>query len=123
MRFFSDAYVQKKNKKTSFEYYCWFWMNTGLNKREQREGLYKNVKKEDVVSSSESCYHSLRKAQGKKQELNLGKKKAEESKKPKKSMKNNKKKKVESDLEEGTSSLVPEFSITIKKSHLVFLVR
>ncbi|KAF8069809.1 hypothetical protein N665_1131s0008 [Sinapis alba] len=84
-----------------------------MNKREQREGVYKHMKKEEIVSSSDSSYHSLRKAQGKKQELNLGKKKAEESKKPKK--------KVDCDLEAGTSSLVPEFSITIKKSHLVFL--
>ncbi|KAJ0238554.1 B3 domain-containing protein [Hirschfeldia incana] len=87
-----------------------------MNKGEQREGVYKHVK-EEIVSSSESRYHSLRKAQGKKQELNLGKKKAEEAEKTKKS----RKKKVDSNLEEGTSSFVPEFNITIKKSHLVFL--
>ncbi|CAN7037955.1 hypothetical protein BRARA_B00746 [Brassica rapa] len=89
-----------------------------MNKREQRERVNKHVK-EEIVSSSESSYYSIKRAQGKKQEPNLGKKKAEESKKNKKSMK--KKKKVDNDLEEGTSSLVPEFSITIRKSHLVFL--
>ncbi|XP_013728820.2 B3 domain-containing protein At5g18000-like [Brassica napus] len=92
--------------------------SSGMNKREQRERVYKHVK-EEIVSSSESSYYSIKRAQGKKQEPNLGKKKAEESKKNKKSMK--KKKKVDNDLEEGTSSLVPEFSITIRKSHLVFL--
>lgn len=102
-------------------------MNTGMNKGERREGAYKHVK-EEIASSSDSSYHSLKKAESagsrlkKKNELNLGKKKAEEAEKPKKST-NKKKKKVESDLEAGISSLVPQFSITIKKSHLVFLVR
>ncbi|CAH8320143.1 unnamed protein product [Eruca vesicaria subsp. sativa] len=91
-----------------------FPSSSGMNKREQREGVYKHVK-EEIVSSSESSHQYLRKAQGKKQVVNLGKKKAEESKKPKKSMKK-KKKKVDSD-----SELVPEFSITIRKSHLAFL--
>lgn len=96
-----------------------------MNKGEQREGVYKHVK-EETVSSSDSSYHSLKKAESagsrlkKKNELNLGEKKAEEAEKPKKSTK---KKKVEIDLEAGISSLVPQFSITIKKSHLVFLVR
>lgn len=117
MRLSCDAYVRRRQV---LDFCCWFWMNTGMNKREQRERVYKHVK-EEIVSSSESSYYSIKRAQGKKQEPNLGKKKAEESKKNKKSMK--KKKKVDNDLEEGTSSLVPEFSITIRKSHLVFLVR
>ena len=118
MRLSCDAYVRRRQVLD----FCLLVLDEyiGMNKREQREGVYKHVK-EEIVSSSESSYYSIKRAQGKKQELNLGKKKAEESKKNKKSMK--KKKKVDSDLEEGTSSLIPEFSITIRKSHLVFLVR
>ncbi|CAH2072477.1 unnamed protein product [Thlaspi arvense] len=93
--------------------------SSGLNKTEQRKGLYKDVKEEEIVSSSESSYHGLKSRLKQKRGSNLGKKKAEETVKSKK-----KKKKVDTacnDFEAGTSSLVPEFNITIKKSHLLFL--
>lgn len=102
---------------------------SGRNKREQRKNMYKDVKVEEIESSSESSYSGLKTAEStggrlkQKQKLNLGKKKAEEIDKTKK---NKKKKKMESacnDSEAGTSSLVPEFNLTIKKSHLLFLVR
>lgn len=90
-------------------------MKTGLRKRGARKKINKDVKEEEIESSFESSYPGL-KTGGR-----LGKKKAEETEKLKK-----KKKKVDTgrnDSEAGTSSLVPEFNLTIKRSHLVFLVR
>lgn len=91
-------------------------MKTGLRKREARKKINKDVKEEEIETSFESSSPGL-KTGGR-----LGKKKAEESEKSKK----NKKKKVDAgrnDSEAGTSSLVPEFNLTIKRSHLLFLVR
>ncbi|CAN8300425.1 unnamed protein product [Cochlearia groenlandica] len=76
-----------------------------VNKGEERKKIYKYVKEEDLEGKL-------------KQKVNLGKKKAEETEKSKK------KTKVDTfcnDSEAETSSHVPEFSITIKKSHLLFL--
>lgn len=101
-------------------------MKTGRNKGEQRKNIYKDVKKEEEIESwSESSYPGLKTVESirgilrQKQEINLRKKETEKSKK-------NKKRKVEkvcNDSEAGASSLVPEFKLTIKKSHLLFLVR
>lgn len=101
-------------------------MNTGRNKREEKKSIYIDVKKEEE-SWSESSYPGLKTAEStsgrskQKQKLNLRKKEAEETKKSK--SKNRKVDTVCNDNKAGTSSLVPEFKLTIKKSHLLFLVR
>lgn len=102
-------------------------MNTGRNKREEKKSIYIDVKKEEEIESwSESSYPGLKTAEStsgrSKQKLNMRKKEAEETKKSKKS-KNRKVNTVCNDNEAGTSSLVPEFKLTLKKSHLLFLVR
>ncbi|KFK26025.1 hypothetical protein AALP_AA8G193800 [Arabis alpina] len=94
------------------------------NRREKMKNIYKDVKEEETESSSESSYSSLKTAEStggrlkKKQKLNLGKKKAEEIDKSKKKQKVDT---VCNDSEAGTSSLVPEFELTIKKTYLMFL--
>ncbi|KAG7555649.1 B3 DNA binding domain [Arabidopsis suecica] len=97
------------------------------NKREERKSIYKDVKKEEEIESwSESSYAGHKTAEStsgrlkQKHELNLRKKEADKTEKSKKS----KKKKVDTvcnGSEAGTASLVPEFKLTIKKSHLLFL--
>lgn len=100
-------------------------MITGRNKRDQRENIYKDVKKEEVESTSESTYPGLKAAESRvgrlkqSQKLNLRKKEAEQSKKSKKRKVNT----VVNGSEPGSSSPCPEFNLTIKKSHLLFLVR
>jgi len=99
-------------------------MKTGRNKREQRNNIYKDVKEEeDIESWSESSYpgHKTAESTGRRQRLSLSNKKAKETEKSKK-----KKMKVESisyDSQDDSLSLVPEFTLTIKKSYLIFLVR
>ncbi|CAA7061419.1 unnamed protein product [Microthlaspi erraticum] len=89
--------------------------SSGRNKREQE-------KKEEIVSSSESIYpfHKTAESTGRRQGLSLGKKKSEETDKSKKKKKR-KVKTVCNDSKAGTSSRVPEFTLTIKKSYLLFL--
>ncbi|EOA21931.1 hypothetical protein CARUB_v10002417mg [Capsella rubella] len=101
--------------------------SSGGNKREERRSIYIDVKKEEGTEScSESRYPDLKTAEStsgrskQKQKFNLRQKEAEETKKSKKS-KNRKVNTVCNDFEAGTSSLVPEFKLTIKKSHLLFL--
>ncbi|VYS67180.1 unnamed protein product [Arabidopsis thaliana] len=101
--------------------------SSGRNKREERKSIYKDVKKEEEIESwsesSHPCHKTAESTSGRltqKQELNLRKKEADKTEKSKTS----KKKKVETvnnDSEAGTSSLIPEFKLTIKKSHLLFL--
>ncbi|KAL1195527.1 B3 domain-containing protein [Cardamine amara subsp. amara] len=101
--------------------------SSNQNMKEQRKKIYKNVKKEEEIESwSESSYPSLKTAEStwgilkQKQELNLRKKEAEKTEKSKKS----RKRKVDNicdDSEAASLSLVPEFKLTIKKSHLLFL--
>ncbi|CAH8380968.1 unnamed protein product [Eruca vesicaria subsp. sativa] len=83
-----------------------------------------NVKKEERESLSASSYSISETAEStvggrlkQKRELNLGKKKVKEAEKSKKC----KKRKVDTDSKAGTSSLVPEFTLTIKKSYVLFL--
>lgn len=107
---FCAAYVD------SLESLLWLnLMKTGRNKREQRKNIYKDVKRKEIESSSESSYTGLKTAEstGRRQKLSLKNKKK-------------KKMKVETvcdDSEDDSLSLVPEFTITIKKSYLTFLVR
>ncbi|EOA22941.1 hypothetical protein CARUB_v10003677mg [Capsella rubella] len=95
--------------------------SSGRNKREQRKNIYKHVKREEVESWSESSYpgHESAESIGRRQKLSSKTREAEETEKSKK-----KKMKVDNicdDSEDDTMSLVPEFSITIKKSYLIFL--
>lgn len=71
--------------------------DSGRNKREQGKNTYKDVKMEEIDSSSESSYPGLKKAES------TGRKGLNDS--------------------EAETSSVPEFTLTIKKSYLLFLVR
>lgn len=90
-------------------------MKTGRNKRGQRKNIiYKDVKMEEIESSSESSYTGLKAAESTRRRQKLSLKK---SKKKKMKVEN-----VSDDSEDESLSLVPEFTITIKKSYLTFLV-
>lgn len=95
-----------------------FFDESGGNKREQgRESL--SASSYPVSETAESTVGGrLRK---KRELINLGKKQVKEAEKSNKS----KKRKMDTnsdDSEAGTSSHVPEFTLTIKKSYVLFLV-
>ncbi|ESQ41806.1 hypothetical protein EUTSA_v10014143mg [Eutrema salsugineum] len=100
--------------------------SSSRNKREQGKNIYNDVKEEEIESLSESLSfpgsetdESTGRKLKQRRKINLGKKKVEEAEKTKK-----KKKNVDTDCdhsEAGTSSLVPKFTLTIKKSYLKFL--
>lgn len=99
---------------------------SGRNKREE----VSNGKEEERESLSASNYPVSETAEStvggrlkqKRQLINLGKKQVKKAEKANKC----KKRKMDTDSddsEDGTSSLAPEFTLTIKKSYVLFLVR
>ncbi|CAH8271466.1 unnamed protein product [Arabidopsis lyrata] len=83
--------------------------SSGRNKREQRKNIYEDVKKEEEIESwSESSYPGLKAAES------TGRRQKHVTKKKKKMTMCN-------DSEDDNVSLVPEFTLTIKKSYLFFL--